>query len=75
MVLFTHIRINGDYIYATAKDLKTNEEVAIKLHKSSDEFYISNGINSGDFVKALGNLQCEYMKKGKLPDSYEVNWG
>lgn len=44
MIVFTNIKINGDYIYATAKDLRTNKEVVVRAHKEDEhDIEVSNG--------------------------------
>lgn len=76
MIVFTNIKINGGYIYATAKDLRTNKEVVVRAHKEDEhDIEVSNGECYGDFVRAVWYLQIQLADKGKLPEKIEVNWG
>jgi len=76
MILFKNIRIEGEYILADAEDLRTDQKVFIRAHKSdSKDIYVSNGETVGYFVRAVWHLQHELKTKGKLPEIKEINWG
>jgi hypothetical protein len=74
MIYLTNIYVDGDFVFAHARDMQTGVEVDLKVHKSENIFTISNGETYGDFVKACGVLQG-LGKKTKLPKEYEINWG
>jgi hypothetical protein len=71
MFLFTNIHLEGNYICADCENIETHEKVKVRIHKTKDDFTISNGETKGSFVMALGQLRFDY-KRGKVK---KINMG